>query len=263
MIGCSLRSLLPILQGISAVVPRGGKERSVRRKVRVSILAVVLVSMAVLGILAGASSAAAQEYGESVGDLIVGYHLTVSGDGFRADSEVRIELVKNDTGDTTDLGAVATDHGGALAASVALPEGLEPGTYVLTATGVTADGLTRMLSIELQSPFSGASPATGAPSGSRPALTTGLSVLALALAGGGWWWLSAAGKRRKAERADLEGRADHGLFPDGQPPATQDRPVLRRDPHLAHLAAQADWIPRPEDIGSAAQPGRSEQEMNP
>lgn len=234
-----------------------------RRSTTLGILAAVVAGTAALGVLAAASTALAQQYGESVGDLNVGYYLTVSGDGFSADSDVRIELVKSDTGDTTDLGAVAADHGGALAASIALPEGLEPGTYVLTAKGVTADGLTRMLSIELQSPFSGASPATSAPPGWRSGLTTGLLVLALALAGGGWWRIVSAGKRRKAERAEPEGRADRQLFPDGRPPATQDRPVLRPDPHLAHLAAQVDWIPRPEDVGSAAQAGRSEPEIHP
>lgn len=234
-----------------------------RRKVGPAVLLALAASALALGSLAMPSSAAAQEYGESVGDLTVGYFLTVSGDGFSADSQVRIELAKGDTGDTTDLGAVAADPGGKLAASIPLPEGLEPGMYVLTATGVTADGLTRMLSIELQSPFSGALPEPGQPSGLQPALTAGLSVLALVLAGGGGWYFVLARKRRTGERAALEGRADHRLFPDGKPPATQDRPALQRDPHLAHLAAQVDWIPRLEDIDSQARPGRSESETHP
>jgi hypothetical protein len=234
-----------------------------RRKVGPTALVALAGSALALSTLLTVSVAAAQEYGESVGDLMVGYYLRVSGDGFSPGSEVRIQLTRNDTGETTNLGAAATDRGGTLAASVALPEGLEPGTYVLTATGVTTDGLTRTLSTELQNPFSGPSLGQGDPSGLQPALVTGLPVLALVLAGGGWWWLSAARKRRKAGRPDLEGRADHRLFPDDKLTATQDRPVLRRDPHLAHLAAQVDWIPRPEDIDSVAQPGRSEQETHP
>jgi hypothetical protein len=184
-----------------------------RRKVGPTALVALAGSALALSTLLTVSVAAAQEYGESVGDLMVGYYLRVSGDGFSPGSEVRIQLTRNDTGETTNLGAAATDRGGTLAASVALPEGLEPGTYVLTATGVTTDGLTRTLSTELQNPFSGPSLGQGDPSGLQPALVTGLPVLALVLAGGGWWWLSAARKRRKAGRPDLEGRADHRLFP--------------------------------------------------
>jgi len=120
-----------------------------RREARVSARAVVFGTVIVVGILAGASTAVAQEYGESRGSLGVGHRLEVSGSGFSANSAVRIELVNDDTGETTDLGTVTSDGTGTLAGSVALPEGLAPAMYTLTATGVTGDGVTRVLSVAL------------------------------------------------------------------------------------------------------------------
>jgi len=195
-----------------------------RPKARASALAVVFGSMILVGILAGASTAAAQEYGESRGRLGVGHRLEVSGSGFSANSAVRVELVNEGTGETTALGTVTSDGAGTLAGSVALPDGLAPGAYTLTAAGVTADGLTRVLSADLTAPGLRAEQRPGTtPAGMPAMLITSLLTAALLLAVGAWWWSAVAGKRRRGRRATprvaVQGRtAEHpGWQPSGAP----------------------------------------------
>jgi len=194
----------------------------VKRRARVKNLAVVLASMIVLGILAGASTAVAQEYGESRGSLGVKHYVEVSGSGFSANSAVKMKLVNDDTGETTDLGTLTSDDSGELAGSVALPEGLAPGAYTLTVTGVTDDGVTRVLSAGLGSPVVAAGEeGPGGPLGGMSVwLIAGLSVLALALAGDGWRWIANGRNRRRAERQAAPG----GLHPEGLPGQTVERP---------------------------------------
>jgi len=188
----------------------------------VSILAVVLAGMIVPGILAGASTAVAQEYGESRGSLGVRHYVEVSGDGFSANSAVKMKLVNDETGETTDLGTLTSDDAGALAGSVALPEGLAPGTYTLTVTGVTDDGVTRVLSAGLgsQTVAAGEEGPGGPLGGMSVWLIAGLSVLALALAADAWRWIANGHTRRRAERPAAPG----GLPPEGLPEQTVERP---------------------------------------
>ena len=193
-----------------------------RRKARASIRTVVLASMIALGILAGASTAVAQEYGESRGSLGVKHYVEVSGSGFSANSAVKMELVNDNTGETTALGTVMSDDTGTLAGSVALPEGLAPGAYTLTVTGVTDDGVTRVLSAGLGSPaiVAGEEGPGGPLGGMSVWLIAGLAVLALALAADAWRWIANGRDRRRAERPAVSG----GLPPEGLPGQTVERP---------------------------------------
>ena len=171
-----------------------------RREWRMITLAAATVVMFALLILASASAAKAQEYGESRGALTVRSYLEVSGEGFSANSAVKMELVNDATGERIDLGTTTVDDTGALAGSIAIPDGLATGTYTLTGTGVAADGVTRVLSVTLKDPAVCAGATLVDQSRGIPApLTVSVFALALALAGGGVWQLVTARRRDRAE----------------------------------------------------------------
>ncbi len=151
----------------------------------------------VLAVLAVAPGAVAQQYGESQGTLAVNQLLEVSGDGFSPGSTVKVELRNGDTGEVIDLGFLTGDDAGRLRGAIALPEGLAGGGYTLTATGVTPDGATRVLSAELQLPGLKTGETPPEPSDGMPVwLVVLLAALGPVLAGGAWWWGFVTGRRR-------------------------------------------------------------------
>lgn len=166
------------------------------RSRRVSVLVVGALTACVALALAG--TAVAQEYGGSTGELAVagsaipGGPLEVSGGGFVAGSVVYVVLTSEATGEVVDLGVLQTDSSGAFAGTVTLPGSVISGTYTLSATSVTADGVTRVLSadVEVVSVLGPTQPgeATGGWSSGRwILLIAGIVVSVSALAGGGWW----------------------------------------------------------------------------
>jgi hypothetical protein len=179
-----------------------------RRKARVRTLAVLAAEAIAVVILGSISVAVAQEYGESRGALTVRQFLEVSGDGFSANSAVKMQLTNPSTGETINLGSLTSDGVGRLTGSIILPEDLAAGTYTLAAIGVTADGATRILSAGLQTPGAAAEQTPCEPSGGLPVwLVVLLPVLGLLLMGGVWWWFAIGRERWKTERP----AADEGL----------------------------------------------------
>lgn len=174
-----------------------------RHRGRVGMLVAVAGGLVALSVMVLASVAVAQEYGGSTGQLRVAGlavprgSLEVSGEGFMADSVVRLMLTDKATGVTIDLGVLESDASGVLAASVALPAGLEPGAFALSATGVTTDGATRVLSADVQVTAADAGDGAGESSGGMPALAiAGIVALLVVAAAGGGWWLIASRRRR-------------------------------------------------------------------
>ena len=119
--------------------------------VRVSIgLVAVLLLVAV-------PVAQAQEYGESVGDLVLespgphnpGDAPSFSGEGFLPGSDVSMTLLANADGAITDMGVVTADAAGAIVGAFVVPLDASDGTYTVSATGVAADGATRILSARI------------------------------------------------------------------------------------------------------------------
>jgi len=98
----------------------------------------------------GVPVASAQQYEDEVGDLdlevTVSITVTLSGEGYVGDSVVYVTLTSDDGEQVVELGTIPTDDQGRFFGDVALPEGLEPGTYTIAATGVTSEGATRVLS---------------------------------------------------------------------------------------------------------------------
>jgi len=131
--------------------------------------------------LVAAPAAVAQEYVGEAGDLDVTMSATptVSGAGFAANSAVFLTLTVNSTGEVIELATLETDSLGTLSGSVMLPDDLEPGTFTLTATGVTEDGASRVLSATV----------TSADDSGPPVMIVIAVVLALLAAIGGWWLL--------------------------------------------------------------------------
>lgn len=104
----------------------------------------------IAGLMALTPLATAQEYASETGeldiDLTVVVTVTISGDGYVGDSVVYITLVSDGAEDEIDLGTLATDDQGRFFGVITLPEGLEASSYTIIATGVTAQGATRVLS---------------------------------------------------------------------------------------------------------------------
>ncbi len=104
----------------------------------------------IAGLMALTPLATAQEYASETGeldlDLTVVVTVTISGDGFVADSVVYITLVADGEEVEIDLGTLATDDQGRFFGEITLPNGLEASSYTIIATGVTAQGVTRVLS---------------------------------------------------------------------------------------------------------------------
>lgn len=100
-----------------------------------------------------APMAQAQEYGESLDDLALpdpgpyspGDTVSFSGDGFRPDSDVYLTLLAATDGAVTDIGVVTADSAGSIAGPFEVPL-VGDGLYTVSATGVTPDGATRILS---------------------------------------------------------------------------------------------------------------------
>ncbi len=95
--------------------------------------------------------AVAQEYAEETGELGLGRTvvLTLFGDGFVGDSVVFVTVTANGTDQVIDLGTLEVDSTGAFSGLITLPDDLEPGVHTISATGVTEDGATRVLSVEM------------------------------------------------------------------------------------------------------------------
>ena len=175
-----------------------------RRSRRVS--AFVAGGLIAFAVLVPAGAAVAQEYGGSTGELTVtgsaapGGALQVSGEGFVAASVVYVALTAEATGEIVDLGALETDSSGAFSGTVTLPDGVVPGTYSLSAAGVTADGATRVVSanVDVVSVLGPTQPGEDAGGLSRAGwilLIAGIAVLAVALVGGGWWLFGVRSRR--------------------------------------------------------------------
>ena len=104
----------------------------------------------VSGLMALTPLATAQEYASETGeldlDLTVVVTVAISGDGFVGDSVVYITLVSDGEEDEIDLGTMATDDQGRFFGEITLPGDLAAGAYTISATGVTGQGATRVLS---------------------------------------------------------------------------------------------------------------------
>ena len=111
---------------------------------RLATVSLLMVWSAALSV----APALAQEYAQETGDLELtkSIVLTISGDGFVGDSVVFLALTLDGTDEVIDLGTLDTDPAGAFSGSITLPSDLAPGTYTISATGVTEDGATRVLS---------------------------------------------------------------------------------------------------------------------
>lgn len=187
-------------------VLRVGDERMRGGRWASAFVAAVLIAFAVL-IPVGA--AAAQEYGGSTGELTVtgsaapGGALQVSGEGFVAASVVYVTLTAEATGEVIDLGTLETDSAGAFAGMVTLPDSVVPGTYQLSATGVTPDGATRVVSadVEVTSALEPTQPgeSPGGLSGTGWFLLIGGIALTLSALSAGGWWLFWVRPRRSLE----------------------------------------------------------------
>ena len=126
------------------------------QKARVSMLLVTVF------LFLAAPMAQAQEYGESLGDLTLpgpgpyapGDFVSFSGDGFLPGSDVYLTLLATTDGAISDVGIAPADSAGRIDGSFVVPLGAGDGMYTVSATGVTADGATRVLSgaIEVASP---------------------------------------------------------------------------------------------------------------
>ena len=116
-----------------------------RRRAVVSLLIIGSVCLTV------APVAVAQEYAQETGDLELTKNLilTLSGDGFVGDSVVFVTVTANGTDEVIDLGTLEVDSTGAFSGLITLPDDLEPGIHTISATGVTVDGATRVLSVEV------------------------------------------------------------------------------------------------------------------
>ncbi len=112
-----------------------------------------VVSLLIIGsvCLTVAPVAVAQEYAQETGDLELTKNLilTLSGDGFVGDSVVFVTVTANGTDEVIDLGTLEVDSTGAFSGLITLPDDLEPGVHTISATGVTEDGATRVLLVEV------------------------------------------------------------------------------------------------------------------
>lgn len=98
--------------------------------------------------------------------------ITLTGTGFMPNSEVTLEVLGVNL-ERISLGTVMTDANGNFSVEVTLPDGLPPGQYTITATGIDPFGNERVLSIVVtvgsEAPSSGGgAPAVG---GTRTART--------------------------------------------------------------------------------------------
>ncbi len=117
------------------------------RSVRRGLIAAALIS------LLAAPAVQAQQYENETGDLDLEVTVTVtvalSGRGYVADSVVYVTITPIDGGEEIELGTIPTDDQGRFFGEIMLPDGLEPGTYRIAATGVTSQGATRVLSVHV------------------------------------------------------------------------------------------------------------------
>ncbi len=113
-----------------------------------------LIAAALISLLAAPAVQAQQQYENETGDLDLEVTVTVtvalSGLGYVADSVVYVTITPIDGGEEIELGTIPTDDQGRFFGEIMLPDGLEPGTYRITATGVTSQGATRVLSVHVE-----------------------------------------------------------------------------------------------------------------
>lgn len=117
-----------------------------------------------------------------------GETLTVTVTGFGAGTDVTFAFPTV----PVSLGSFTTDASGSLTASLRIPSSLDAGTYVLTASGVAADGSARILSSTLTVTDAGSDlPLTGFEIGAA-------SVLGVGLLGAGTLAVASGRKRKRA-----------------------------------------------------------------
>lgn len=130
------------------------------------------------------TAALAQEYPSETAPLSVsttsvvpGGDVTISGDGFAPGATISFELQS----DPISLGSTEADASGAFTATVTIPSSVEPGTHMIVASGESASGGVRVLSVEVTvtgegDEAGGELPVTGA---SGAAVLVGLALLAI------------------------------------------------------------------------------------
>jgi len=132
---------------ITPMIPSGKVDRWL--DTRMARLRVWSLLAFIIGLMALTPLATAQEYASETGeldiDLTVVVTVNISGDGFVGESVVYITLVSDGEEDEIDLGTLATDDQGRFFGEITLPDGLGASSYTIIATGVTAQGATRVL----------------------------------------------------------------------------------------------------------------------
>jgi hypothetical protein len=120
-----------------------------------------------------ANAQQAANYSAILGDLTVsgttapGETLSFGGSGFAANTPVSLHIGSNATGGDVTTSDHSADGSGSVAIAYLIPADLDDGSYTVTVTGVTVDGLT----IELAGAFAIDSPQVAAPTPSTPAAT--------------------------------------------------------------------------------------------
>jgi methionine-rich copper-binding protein CopC len=112
----------------------------------------ILISAALFAaVLLLVAPAHAQEYATEYDDLALTTTVTItfelSGEGFVADSVVYVTATAGEV--VLELGTIPTDDQGRFFGIITLPEDLEPGAYLIAATGVTPNGATRVLTSQV------------------------------------------------------------------------------------------------------------------
>jgi hypothetical protein len=124
-----------------------------------------------------ANAQQAANYSAILGDLTVsgttapGETLSFGGSGFAANTPVSLHIGSNATGGDVTTSDHSADGSGSVAIAYLIPADLDDGSYTVTVTGVTVDGLT----IELAGAFAIDSPQVAAPTPSTPAAPAGPS----------------------------------------------------------------------------------------
>ncbi len=190
------------------------------------------VGLAALALgLALAPTAWAQEYATETGELDVAIETTLtaqlSGQGYIGGSVVFVTLRLGDGSEEIELGTIDTDEAGRFVGEIVIPVELATESVTIAATGVTADGATRVLTAEIslvgeaapdaqpmstsststslsptttsapspEPPITDEVPADTDPAGLDQLLLSRVVAAAIVALGGVWWWLYRAVNR--------------------------------------------------------------------